>query len=166
MHLDQIAAAVHADLASWVREYKGRACVATDPLNVLEILATGPRGLVVIVGYGGGEQLGDQGDPDAALSAETLEVTVGHALGLEVDQGISLLQNRHGRTSLLRLLSLCRARVLSMRFADGGESDTGLAYAGTEAVTLQDGFPLAAYKFKVRLDMAVEVDEPRDVTIE
>lgn len=158
MHIDEVISAVHDHLAPWAQAQKGRLVVATDPFNVLEILATGPRGFVVVLGFGGDEALGEE--EQNPLATATVEVTVGYCLGLDIAQGLLLFKAKTDRPSLLGLVSACRAQLLALTFADDGESGRFLAYGGCEPVTLPDGFPLAAYKVRARLDMAVEVAEP------
>ncbi len=165
MHTDKIPKAIYDDLLTWVQAQKGRLCLARDPLEVIELLTTGPLGFVVILGFGG-DGSGQEGTEDL-VTEQKIEVTVGMNLGLEFDKGLMLFKTKGTRVNLLRLFSLCRARVLSLSFPASTE-DTGqtLRYGGSEAVTMPSGFPLSAYKFSVHLDAVIETDEPREAVIE
>ncbi|MFA5058267.1 MAG: hypothetical protein WC485_09155 [Opitutaceae bacterium] len=162
MTIPEIMQAIHADLADWVGEHKGTLSVAKDPWNVLELLTQGPAGFLVVLHWAGDDALGEQEqDP---LAGNQIDVIVGYNLALEPQPEVALFKPRGTRPALLALVNDCRARVLSMVFPDDHETTRALGYGGAEAVTLPNGWPLAAYKFRVRLDAAVDVDDQREVT--
>lgn len=160
--IDHILRAFHDDLLPWLKERKGELSIARDPIEPLEILTQAPGKFLVILHWAGDDQVGDQ---DAeAIGNNAIEIYVGRGLGLTSVPQQALLINRPGGPGLLRLVNDVRARVLSLGFPQDDTLET-LAYGGAQAVTLPNGVALAAYKFTVRLQAEIEVEETREAEI-
>lgn len=165
MHPDQILAAIKTDLDVWAATRKGKVVVARDPLEVIEILAAGPGGLLAILNDEGDDEVDAAGENQ--IAGQLIGVTVGMPLGLNAEKGRLLYKSVGERRNLARLRSECRARVLSLTLpADGEDVDLHFRYRGCQPVTMPDGYPLAAHKFRVQLDALVETEEPREAEIE
>lgn len=166
MRIDQFVNAVFTSLEQWAVDNKGRASVATDPLNALELLVFGPRGVHVSLFWAGDDDVG--GAKGVAECANRLEITVGFSLGLDPNEGYGLFKSRGSRPNLLQLVNDCRKHVLAMRFpSESNPVDELTTYGGCQPVALPTGDPLAAYKFTVTFDSAmdtadewVDLDEP------
>lgn len=165
MHTDQIVNLVYKDLEPWAKAKKGTLCGARDPLEMIEILTIHPLGFKVITGFDG-DGAPEDGSDDM-ISDNKIAVIVGVNLGLDIDRTLGVFRSKGERVNLLRLMSQCRARILSLRFSGEGE-DNGevLRYGGSTVVTMPNGFPLAAYKMLFYLDASIEVDAERTVEVE
>lgn len=135
--------------------------IAKDPWNVIEILTDAPRGVRLVIHWAGEEALGDE--PAAPLATQRIEVIVGFALGLRAGVDSALVENLENRPSLLRLVSLVRARVLGMTFTEPDASEGLFRYRGCEPVETPEGVPLAAYRLRFELDTNMPDIEPVEV---
>ncbi len=124
--------------------------VAKDPWHVMEILMISPRGLRLVVHWGGEDPLGDE--PAAPLSTQRVDAIVGYALGLKATADAALIENAAERPSLLKIVADVRQRVLSMAFGAADASEGMFRYRGAEPVETPEGVPLAAYRLKFELD--------------
>ena len=156
MRIDEIVAAMQADLLPWVTTQKGKLSIAKDLWNVLEILCQGPQGLQVIVAWAGDSEEG--GQDQEPLSTNNLEVVIGYNLGLDAAPDAGLVKSTVARPSLLKLVDDLRAHVLTLQFPED-ETSQFLAYGGTVPVTMPNGIPLAAYRIRTRLTTKVETEE-------
>jgi hypothetical protein len=163
MRIDQIVNTLRVSLDTYVDTLKGRLHVATDPWHPLEILAVSPRGCLVVLHWGGDEVAG-QADT-MIVARNVLEIYVGYGLGLQRDPDIASMVNRTDRPSLLKLVNDVRGYVLGCLFP-ADETERIPEYGGCVPVVLPSGFPLAAYKFTVRLDAAVDVGDSVELVTE
>ena len=158
MRPDEILIAVEKDLKRFAESQPGvraRVQTATDPWHVLELLATGPNGRLIVVNWDGDTNISEF--PQVAINEERLEVIVGHNLGLTSDPGATLTRGTEERPGLMRFMYEVRQRVRRLTL-DPENTSTCFEYKGTEPMTMPDGIPLAA--FKARFEITVSGDEP------
>jgi hypothetical protein len=162
LRADQLVKAVHDGLLPHVKSVRGALRVATDPMQVLELLLWAPRGVLVVLSWAGDNGTDDAGEDHVARQG--LDVTVGYALGLPADAGLDLFKNRLERPSLLKLLDDVRAKVLAMVLPEDVTAER-FEYGDCKGVTLPNGTPLAAYRFTVYIEAGLAVAE-EDITLE
>lgn len=158
MRPDEIILAVKEELSKFAEMEQGaraRVRTATDEWNVLELLSSGPNGLLIVVSWAG--DTNETEFPLVAICENTIEVIVGHNLGLSVDPGNALIHGTEDRPGLLELMWKVRQRVRHLTL-DPDDSSTCFEYKGTSPVILPDGIPLAAYR--ARFTIEVSDDEP------
>lgn len=157
MNPAKLIAALEPPIENLVRSrYKGRVAVARDALHALQLLLWSVPGLLVVLHFGGDDSTDEAGVDHVA--AHTIEVTVGQALGLQANQELSVYQELPGNPALLTAMSEIRAYVLAMQFPEE-ETNVTPEYGNCVAVTLPGGLPLAAYRFSVRLNALLDVDD-------
>lgn len=125
--------------------------LAKDPLHPLEILATSPRGLRLIVGYGGGPSNGAEENPNAAIVTHGISVWMGYSLGLTANINAALAVSTDDRPALLDMISKLDQRVRSLVLPDEVSSRV-FRLAGIDDVVLPDGIPLAAFKLRYAIE--------------
>jgi hypothetical protein len=155
MTLDALFEELQADLAVHAAAIKAHICTASDQWNVLELLCSGPSSMLIILSYGGDDDIGDQ--PGNAVAATIFEVTLGYNIGLQLPLGNALSVSTPTRVNFMRQLNDLRKRFLTHMFP-ATVTSRKLQYLDTKAVTLPDGIPLAAYKIRAKLTVAVEQD--------
>ena len=169
MKSEAITQAIHTKLQAYARDNKGRASVARDPFDVMEVLWAGPEGFLIVLHEAGDdpEDMGlSESDADSIPNPirDRMEVTVGYGLGLDVNRDWRLIAGKGNRPGLLGHVRAVRAQMLALVFPDDEEQFRRLRYDGREAVTTPEGVPLAAYRMKFSLVETLEVAE--DIVVE
>lgn len=158
MNLPELGAALEAFLAPLVAAQGGKLLVAADPEEPFAILAAGRyRGLVAILAIGDADA---DPDLDAGMEVVHLEITVGQAIDLRAEPGWLFAERPAGEgKSLLANLTELRARVLGLELTTGTGTKQ-FRNEGLNAVTLPDGTPLRAWKFRASIPIEVEFYTP------
>lgn len=122
---------------------KGHLSVARDPLEIIELLGTGPGTFRVILNWAG-ERLAPGTHRDSGVVVHEFTVTVSHNRGLSILPGQSafVLARGEGKT-LVALNAIVREKMRGLRFPDG-VTDQILTYQGTEPI-VADEKPIDAF---------------------
>jgi hypothetical protein len=149
--------AIESDLQGWVPPSGAKVAlsIASDPFEVLEILADSPAGVRVILLWKGDDDL-SQGTPIGIVDNH-LEITISHNRGLKVRSGQSLYQSSATRPSLIALLDSLRARLRSLGFMEDDGSISPMEYKGCDPVVTPEGLRLDAYTLRFQVTGALTV---------
>jgi len=162
MRIAEIIEKIRAVAAPWAQEHGGTICVAKDPWHAYEIVAAGPRGLLVVIAYPG-ETVVDspRGNPIAQMR---VEVTLANGLDLGADTGAGTFRQIGDRASLVDLIEDLKAACMAVDFSgdSNGTTEPSLSYTGTDTLELANGIRMAAYRLNFSIARVV-LSNPRAV---
>lgn len=128
--------------------------LAKDPLHALELVATGPQGMRAVVSYHGGQTVGGEQNPGAAVMTHNITVWIGYALGLTVDPNIRVAIGSADRPALLNIIASVDTYVRSL-LLPADVTNQILRLVAIQDVVLPDGVPLAAQKLVYAIEAAM-----------
>jgi len=167
MRIDEIGEKLRGALEDWARPLKGNVSVARDPIDVLSLLVTGPRGFILVLHYAGGtlrsdiaadESSGTDAETVNAVGDERFEIAIGQAMGLSAGKDMNIFAAIADRPALMRRVNDLRARVTALLFPDDGSTLRRFRWTGTDPLMLPDGTPLAAYKLTFVITAVSDVE--------
>lgn len=162
----QILLALEDDLNSWQAPTKFLISIASEPFEVLELLAQTSQQIRLILLWAGDEAIYD-GNQALGIVNTRIEVTISHATGLSIKPGENLHRpSINGRPSLVGLLSSVRSRIRSLHYPADETTSEFLEYKGTDPVITPEGFRLDAYMLRFEIQAALSEEEPREAIIQ
>lgn len=151
MTISEIIAEVRKVVEPWIVNAGGTLVVARDPWHAYELIAGGPRGLILVLGYGGESVIdAPQGNP---LAQMRIELTLGNGMGLDADTGASQFTAIGDRPALADLLdglvqAVCAINLVEI---DNGTTNHNFLFQGETPVELPNGLRMAAYRVEFNL---------------
>jgi hypothetical protein len=149
----QIVRSVRDWLLAWPASpvKAGSISMAKDPFHPLEILAQSPRGMRLIVAYGGGPSQAVEQNPNAAILEHQISIYLGYSLGLTAAPDAALAIGTDDRPAMLDVISVVDQRVRSLMLPDEVTSRL-FRLGGIFDVIMPDGVPLAAQRLQYKID--------------
>lgn len=144
MKIAQIIAEVREKLEPWVQAQNGRITVARDPWQAYELVASGPRGLLVVLGWGG-ERIVDA-PRNNPLATARIEITVGSGMGLTAEPDANTFRSVGDRPALTDMIDEMIQTVAAITLTGITTTSRVLEYQGTEPMALPTGIRLAAFQ--------------------
>jgi hypothetical protein len=151
MKLSDIIAALRETVEPWINENGGVCTIAKDPWHAYELIASGPRGLICVIGYGGRSLLdGPQGNP---LAQMRFELVIGNGMGLDADTGAAVYQAIGDRPALTDLLDTLTQKVseINLALVSAGTTTPRFLFQGDEPFEIPNGLRLAAFRLTFNL---------------
>jgi hypothetical protein len=143
-------------LAAWAQTHRAALSIASDAWNALELLASGPASLRIILRWDGDSQDADQ---DAGIVKHKIAVIVSGARALLAQQGQHLVDGSAATGKpLYESVSAVRAVVRSLEFP-GGITSGALRYAGCQPFTTPEGVPIDAYELLFEIDASIPIEQ-------
>ncbi len=159
MYTTRLIRLVECDLRAWAPGFRAGVELARDPMSAMQRFMMGPAGFVAVVTWVGDDALGDE--PDAPLAMCKIEVSVGYALGLDINPDAILTQAPDPtRPPLAQIVEELRARLLAIRFPADEATGGQFEHTGTAPLTLPEGLTLAAYSIRLQTPALVMQGEP------
>jgi hypothetical protein len=150
--IDQIVAQLKAGVDSYATGISGRTSIARDPFNVFELLKANTQGYLVILHWGGDENIAEDAPESVVLLRHKLEVIIGFSLGLTARPDAALIQTVGARPPLFQQVDNLRQLLMGFTFpTDSGQTAGQLSYIGTHPVVTPDGVVMAAYQLNFGL---------------
>jgi hypothetical protein len=151
MKLSEIISALREVVEPWINEQGGVCTVARDPWHAYELIASGPNGLICVIGYGGRALLDSpQGNP---LAQMRFELILGNGMGLDADTGASVYQAIGDRPALTDLLDTLTQVVSEINLTEraAGTTTPRFLFQGDEPFEIPNGLRLAAFRLTFNL---------------
>ena len=146
MTISEIIATVRKVAEPWIKDQGGTLSVARDPWHAYELLAAGPRGLILVLCYGGEKVIdAPQGNPLARLR---IELTLGNSMGLTADMSAAQFVPQGDRPALADMIDSLVQAICAIGMAEIGAGTTGpcFLFDGEDPVELANGIRMAAYR--------------------
>jgi len=143
MTITQIVSEIRAHIEPWAKKNNARLSVARDPWNAYELVASGSRGLILVIGFAGERAV--DGPRHNPLATARIEVTLGSGMGLTAEPDANTFRDIGDRAALSDLLDDLIKTLSSLTFSNASTSSKILEYQGTEPLTLSTGMRLAAF---------------------
>lgn len=151
MTIAEIVDAVRLVAEPWSARNGGTFTVSRNPFHAYELVSAGPRGLIVVLGYGGERVIDSpQGNP---LARMRIEVTLGNGMGLTPDTDAIQFRSQAGSPALADLIddlvqSIC---AINLSEIDKGTTNHNFLFQGDEPMELQPGIRMSAYRINFDL---------------
>jgi hypothetical protein len=162
MKLSAIIAEVRKAVEPWIMENGGTLVVARDPWHAYELIANGPNGMTLVLGYAGRSIIdGHRGNP---LGQPRIELILGNGMGLDVETGSSALQQIGDRAPLVDLIDALVQIVCDIKMSEVSAKTTSpcFEFTGDDPVELPNGLRLAAYRLNFQI-AAIVLETPQAV---
>lgn len=141
---------VRTGLTAWAAANKGEAEIASDPWNVLEILAQRPGGFRIIILYSGRNKRGEHEEARVADTRFQIVLSMGRALTRKPGQ--HLADGASGAKPLFQLLDEAE-NVVEEISMPRGVTEVTPDLIGDEPFTTPEGIALDAYVATFQLGM-------------
>jgi hypothetical protein len=151
MKLSDIIAVLRETIEPWITENGGVCTIAKDPWHAYELIASGPHGLICVIGYGGRALLDSpQGNP---LAQMRFEIVLGNGMGLDANTGAAVYQSIGDREALTDLLDTLTQKVAEINLTNTSQGTTTprFLYQGDEPFEIPNGLRLAAFRLTFNL---------------
>jgi hypothetical protein len=143
---------IRETLAEWARTAGGRAAVAGDPAQILEILRIRPDGFVAIISFDS-ETPRTEYDELGGMD-RTFKVVISRGKGFKLDTGESLTDGAAGAGPLFDLVEQARELLRALPLDPETSLEVLPKYLGTSPYEVQ-GYLLDAYE--IRLSIGTQI---------
>jgi len=156
----ELLAIVHDGLKPLAEHWKGEISLATNPFEVIEMLAHAPgTPRIVILWEGEADATGGPGQsPQGGIVIHTVSLIISANRGLPFWQGGPLASIATDTPSILERLAELRTAALGIAFP-GGSTRGRFFYLGAESETTPEGLPLDAYRLRFSLTAKINLPQ-------
>ena len=152
---NELLTAVRDGLAPLAEHWEGAISLATNPFEVIEMLAQSP-GTPRIVILWEGEADATGGQRPGGIVTHTVALIISMNRGLPIWSGQVVSGAAADTPSILERLAELRTAMLSIAFP-GGSTSQRFFYLGADSETTPEGLPLDAYRLRFSLKAKINL---------